>query len=78
VVDPSWGVHRLLEGDTGGESLWQLAAQQYGDPSLWRLIARANNIDDPSNLPAGIILLIPPLDILINRLKSTFSKLIGF
>jgi hypothetical protein len=78
VVDPGWGVHQLLEGDTGGESLWQLAAQHYGDPSLWRLIARANNIDDPSNLPAGIILRIPPLDTLIKRFKATISKLIGF
>ena len=62
--DASWGVHELLGGDTGGESLWQLAFNQYGDPSLWRLIARANDIDDPSSLAPGTLLRIPPLNVL--------------
>jgi hypothetical protein len=66
--DPSWGVCEVLGGDTGGQSLWQIAAEKYGDTSLWRLIARANNIDDPSRIPAGTILRIPPLDILRTRL----------
>lgn len=65
--DPSWGVHELLGGDTGGESLWQLAFDQYGDSSLWRLIARANDIDDPSSLPPGTLLRIPPLSVLRNQ-----------
>ena len=62
--DPSWGVHELLGGDTGGESLWQIAFDQYGDPSLWRLIARANDIDDPSGLAPGTLLRIPPVSLL--------------
>jgi hypothetical protein len=66
VEDPSWGVHELLGGDTGGESLWQLAFEEYGDPSLWRLIARANDIDDPSSLAPGTLLRIPPLGVLRN------------
>jgi len=62
--DPSWGVHELLGGDTGGESLWQLAHNQYGNPSLWRLIARANDIDDPTSISPGTLLRIPPLSVL--------------
>lgn len=65
--DPSWGVHQVLGGDTGGESLWQIAVKYYGDPSLWRLIARANEIDDPSRLPAGAVLRIPPMSLLRSR-----------
>ncbi len=65
--DPNWGVHELLGGDTGGKSLWQIAANVYGDPSLWRLIARANDIDDPSSLAPGSLLRIPPLSVLRGR-----------
>jgi hypothetical protein len=62
--DPSWGIYEVLGGGTGGKSLWQIAAEKYGDPSLWRLIARANEIDNPSQIPAGAILRIPPLGLL--------------
>ena len=65
--DPSWSVHELLGGDTEGESLWQIAAKQYGDSSLWRLIARVNQIDDPTSLPAGMLLRLPPLNLLRAR-----------
>jgi len=43
-----------------GESLQDIAAQKYGDPGKWRLIAKANNIDDPTNMKAGQQLKIPP------------------
>jgi hypothetical protein len=65
--DPSWGVHELLGGDTSGELLWQIAANEYGDPSLWRLIAHANDIDDPSRLAPGALLRIPPLSVIRGR-----------
>lgn len=64
LEDPGWGVYKVLGGDTGGKALWQIAAEKYGDISLWRLIARANDIDDPSRIPAGTVLRIPPLDLL--------------
>ena len=43
-----------------GETLSQIAAQEYGDASKWRQIAEANKIDDPRKVPAGKVLVIPP------------------
>lgn len=61
VEDPSWGAHEFIGGDLKGEALWQLAARYYGDPGLWRLIAIANQIEDPLRIAAGAILRIPPI-----------------
>lgn len=47
--------HRLMAGDT----LASLAWREYGDPSGWRAIAEANDIDDPLRLDIGTELLIP-------------------
>jgi hypothetical protein len=65
--DPSWGVHEKLGNSVQGEHLWQLASLYYGDPRLWRLIALANDIADPSKILAGILLVIPPLKVLKGR-----------
>src|SRR6266852_2814560 len=46
------------EGDT--ERLDEIAARHYGNPAWWRLIAAFNNIDNPSDLSAGDVLMIPP------------------
>jgi len=46
---------------TGGITLQAVAAQEYGDPRQWRLIAGASNIDNPLRLTAGRTLSIPPL-----------------
>jgi hypothetical protein len=43
-----------------GQTLSQLAAHEYRDPGLWRLIADANNIDNPRRVPPGTSLVIPP------------------
>jgi len=43
------------------DSLWLLAANEYGDPTKWKLIALANDIDDPITLKPGTQLIIPPL-----------------
>lgn len=43
-----------------GDSLASLAYQEYGQAKHWRAIAEANRIDDPSELPSGTRLLIPP------------------
>jgi hypothetical protein len=46
----------------GGESLPSIAAEVYHDPALWRVLAEANNIDDPRRLPVGLVLAIPKRD----------------
>ncbi len=48
-------VSNVLQGDT----LSGIAAKAYGDPSRWRDIANANDIEDPFNLPTGTPLVIP-------------------
>jgi nucleoid-associated protein YgaU len=45
-----------------GDSLPQIAWQEYGDATGWRVIAEANDIDDPMILAPGIELLVPALD----------------
>ena len=44
-----------------GESLASLAAREYNDPAKWRVIADANNIDDPENIASGTIVELPSL-----------------
>lgn len=44
-----------------GDSLSQIAAEEYGAPDLWREIARANDIVNPRVLAPGRILDIPTL-----------------
>jgi nucleoid-associated protein YgaU len=48
-------VHVVVAGD----SLPSVAFRAYGDPGLWREIARVNNVDDPLRLRPGRRLLIP-------------------
>ncbi|MFL6120725.1 LysM peptidoglycan-binding domain-containing protein [Actinophytocola sp.] len=47
--------HRVVAGD----SLPQLAFREYGDATAWRVIAEANDIDDPMVLAPGTELLVP-------------------
>jgi nucleoid-associated protein YgaU len=42
-----------------GDSLWSIAAKEFGDPADWRLIADANGIDNPRTITPGIELVIP-------------------
>ncbi len=44
-----------------GTQLFQLAYREYNDPGLWRVIAEANEMDDPLDLTAGQTLVLPPL-----------------
>jgi nucleoid-associated protein YgaU len=48
-------MHSVVAGD----SLASLAWREYGDPTVWRVIATANNIDDPLRLKPGQELLLP-------------------
>jgi len=46
----------------GQDSLWALAAREYGDPREWRRIADANDLDDPLALVPGDWLELPPIE----------------
>jgi nucleoid-associated protein YgaU len=44
-----------------GDRIDNIAAEEYGDPAMWRPIAEANNLDDPSQLQPGRTLTVPRL-----------------
>lgn len=44
-----------------GETLSSIAAEEYNDPSLWRVIALENRLDNPRLLTPGQRLMVPPL-----------------
>jgi len=46
----------------GADSLWALAAREYKDPAQWKLIADANELDDPRDIAPGQWLYLPPLE----------------
>jgi nucleoid-associated protein YgaU len=46
---------------TGRDSLWTIAAREYGDPAQWRFIAEQNDLDDPRAIVPGEWLILPPL-----------------
>lgn len=48
-------VVQLVDGD----SLAAIAYREYGDAGLWRIIAEANDIDDPMRIKPGTRLLVP-------------------
>ncbi|WP_458210354.1 CIS tube protein [Haladaptatus sp. NG-SE-30] len=51
-------LHRVTEDET----LWLIAAAEYGDPRRWRPIAKANGITNPRTLRPGDELMIPTLE----------------
>jgi nucleoid-associated protein YgaU len=50
-------MHRVARTET----LHSIAAQEYGDPGLWREIARANGVVNPRLVRPGDVLVIPSL-----------------
>ena len=44
-----------------GDQLNLIAAIEYGDPTVWRVIAEANDIDNPRLLETGRTIRLPPL-----------------
>lgn len=50
-------VRTLLQG----EALWSIAAEEYGEPEMWRVIAQENEILNPLDVSPGQILRLPPL-----------------
>lgn len=55
------GEGRKLHVVKQGERIDWIAATEYGDPTLWRLIAEHNGLDNPLALQPGQVLFIPPL-----------------
>ena len=54
-TDPELTTYVVKRGDT----LAAVAAEMYGDPSQWRLIAEANRQDDPRRQQVGAVLTVP-------------------
>ncbi len=54
--------HTVIVGDT----LPSIAFRAYGDPTMWRALAEANDIDDPMRLRNGATLLIPAAEELVD------------
>jgi Contractile injection system tube protein/LysM domain len=57
-TDPEFTTRMVKRGD----SMSSIAAEVYRDPALWRVIAEANQLDDPRHLPVGLRLNIPKLN----------------
>jgi nucleoid-associated protein YgaU len=57
LTDPDFTTRRVRRGDT----LSAIAAEAYGDPARWRIIAETNGLDDPRQLEIGLRLAIPKL-----------------
>lgn len=55
--DPEFTTRLIKRGDT----LSSIAAEVYRDPTLWRVIAEANRLDDPRQVPVGLRLNIPKI-----------------
>lgn len=56
----SGGIPRRTRTTVAGDTLQSVAYREYGKPTMWRAIARANGIEDPMRLAPGTTLLIPP------------------
>lgn len=56
-TDPEFTTHIVKRGDT----LSSIAGEVYRDPTLWRIIAESNGLDDPRRLKIGQTLTIPKL-----------------
>jgi nucleoid-associated protein YgaU len=48
-----------------GDSLPSVAYAEYGDATMWRLLADYNGIDDPMRVAEGATLLLPAADQLL-------------
>jgi nucleoid-associated protein YgaU len=53
--------HRKTRLVKSGDRIDNIAAEEYGDSAKWRAIAEANDLDDPSQLEPGYVLIVPRL-----------------
>ena len=44
-----------------GQTLADVASDEYDNPAEWRRVARANGIDDPMSVLPGTKLIVPPI-----------------
>jgi|HubBroStandDraft_2_1064218.scaffolds.fasta_scaffold436482_1 hypothetical protein len=51
--------HRKTRVVRTGDRLDNIAAEEFGNPAMWRAIADENDLDDPSQLEPGYVLVIP-------------------
>jgi hypothetical protein len=58
LMSPDRTKSRVMSEDT---NIWAIAELEYGDINKWRLIAKANDIMDPMDIPAGTILRVPAI-----------------
>ena len=58
LESPDRTKNRVVSDET---SIWGLAANEYDDISKWRVIAKANGIMDPFDIPTGTVLKVPAL-----------------
>jgi nucleoid-associated protein YgaU len=56
-TDPEFTTRVVKRAD----SLSGIAAEVYRDPTRWRVIAEANRLDDPRQIPVGLRLNIPKI-----------------
>lgn len=47
-----------------GEKPWTIAYKFYGDDKWWHIIISVNNIFNPFELPVGLEIVIPDLDVI--------------
>ncbi len=71
IPENRFSTHDVIGGGPGEEvmtgsveRLDEIADRYYGDPSLWRLLAASNGIDDPMHVPDDLSLRILPLSAL--------------
>jgi hypothetical protein len=60
-INPESPDHAQTRLVQSGDTLSRIANAAYGDPTQWRAIADANDLDDPLDLRPGMILSIPAL-----------------
>lgn len=46
-----------------GQRLWQFAWEEYGDPEMWKVIAKANQIRNPLETEPGTMLKLPAVQV---------------
>lgn len=59
--------HTIIDGET----LAHVAGQEYRDPTVWRVLAEANGIDDPLRVRSGYQLLVPAAEEALRAKEAT-------